>query len=143
MRKKLTASIFYFTLIICFYTKQMKCHCFLSKNFKDKAVLCKFKACVLYFLFHLKSSFHSQDIQIFVFSSSTLFLFVSHCFRGWSKINVKIYDIINCLKKNLITYFVLYLEKGKSYDIEILSTDWVLNKEHFYGNIMQKICTKS
>ena len=53
------------------------------------------KACVRYFLlnfcfspndspsktvlFHVKSSFCSRDIQIFVFPSSPLFLPVSHC----------------------------------------------------------------
>ena len=34
------------------------------------------------FLFHLKSSFCSEDILIFVFPSSPVFLSVSHCFRG-------------------------------------------------------------
>ena len=42
------------------------------------------------FLFHLKSSFRSQDIQIFVFPSSPVFLPIGHCFRGWSKINLKV-----------------------------------------------------
>ena len=85
------------------------------------------------FLFHLKSSFRSWDIQIFVFSSSPLFFPVSHCFRGWSKKNLKVYDVINCLNKNLITHFLWYLGKKKRYGIESLSTDRVLNKEHFYG----------
>ena len=44
-----------------------------------------------HFLFHLKSSFHSRDIQIFVFPSSPLFLPVSHCFTAWSKINLQVY----------------------------------------------------
>ena len=94
-----------------------------------------FKACVRYFLtnfylialqklwkiflFHLKSSFRSRDIQIFVYLSSPLFFPVSHCFRGWSKKNLKIYDVINCLNKNLIIHFVWYLEKEKSCDIEL------------------------
>ena len=95
------------------------------------------------FLFHLKSFFHYQDIQIFICPSSPLFLPVSHCFRAWSKINLKVYDVINCLNKNLITHFVWYLEKEKRYEIETLSIDKVLNKEHFYGKFMQKICTKS
>ena len=56
------------------------------------------------FLFHLKSSFCSQDIQIFVFPSSPFFLPVSHCFRGCLKISLKVYDAINCLNKNLITH---------------------------------------
>ena len=43
----------------------------------------------------------------------------------------------------VITHFVWYLDKEKSYDIETLSIDRVLDKEHFYGKIMQKMCTKS
>ena len=95
------------------------------------------------FLFHWKSSSHSRDIQIFVFRSSPLFLLVSYCFRGWSKINLKAYDIINCLNKNLITHFVWYLEKEKKYDIETLSIDRILDKEHLYGKIIHKMCSKS
>ena len=64
------------------------------------------------------------------------------CFKRWSKINLKIYDIINCLNKNLITDFVWYHLKEKSYDIETLSIDRVLNKQHFYEKVMQEICTK-
>ena len=77
---------------------------------------------------------------IFVFPS---FFPVSHCFRGWSKKNLKIYEVINCLYKNLITHFVWYLEKEIRCGIEILSIDRILNREHFYGKIMQKMCTKS
>ena len=95
------------------------------------------------FLFHLKSSFCSWDIQIFVYSSSPLFFRVSHCFRGWFKKNLKVCDIITCLNKDLITHFVWYLEKEIRCDIETLSIDRELNKEHFYGKIMQKMCTKS
>ena len=51
------------------------------------------------------------------------------CFRGRSKINLKVYDVINCLNKNLVTHFVLSLEKEKRYDIETLSIDRALNKE--------------
>ena len=43
---------------------------------------------------------------------------------------------MNCLSSNLITHFVWYLEKKKSFDIEPLYIDRVLNKEHFYGRIM-------
>ena len=52
---------------------------------------------------------------------------VSHCFRGWFKKNLKVYDVINCLNKNLITHFVWYLEKEIRFDIETLSIDRVLN----------------
>ena len=99
----------------------------------------KYEQC---FLFNLKSSSRSLDIQIFVFSSSPLFVPGSHCFRRWSKKNHKIY-VINSLNRNLITHFVLYLQKEVRYDTETLSIDKELNKEHFYGKIMQKMCPKS
>ena len=79
-----------------------------------------------------KSSFLSWDIQIFVFLSTSLFSLVIHCFRGWSRTNLKVYDVTNCLNKNL-TLLVWFLEKEKKHDIETLYTDRVLNKEHFYG----------
>ena len=94
------------------------------------------------FLIDLKSSFCYRDIQIFVFPSSPLFLPVSHCFRGWWKINLKVCDVINCLSKNLITHFVWYLKKKKRYDIETLTIGRVLNKEHLYWTILQKMCTR-
>ena len=82
------------------------------------------------FLFQLKSSFSSWDIHFFLH----LFLSVHHCFRASFKKNPKVYDLINCLNRiELITHFVWYLEKEKSSDIETLSIDRVLNKEHFYG----------
>ena len=94
------------------------------------------------FSFHLKSFFRSRDIQIVVFLSSRLFLSVSHCFRDWSKINLKVYDIINCLSKKFIRHFVWYLEKEKRYDIETLSIDRVLRtflwKSHA-ENVHQKL----
>ena len=93
-------------------------------------------------LFHLKSSFRCRDIQIFVFSSSPLFFPVGYCFRGWFKKNLKVYDVIDCPNKN-ITHFVCYLEKEIRCDIKTLSIDRVLNTEHFYGKIIQNICTKS
>ena len=91
----------------------------------------------------LKSSFRSQDIQFFVFLSFLLFLPVGHCFGGWSKINLKVHDVINCLNKNSVTHFVWYLGKEKRYDNETLSIDGVSDKEHFYRKIMQKMCSKS
>ena len=120
---------------------------------KGKANTCMIyyvvKACILYiffftkwwpfknyekcFLLYLKSFFYSLDIQIFVFPSSPLFLPVGHCFAGWSKINLQVYDFTNCLNKNLITHFVWYLQKEKRCGIETLSIDRELNKEQCYG----------
>ena len=71
-----------------------------------------------------------SNFCIFIFMA--LFYPVSHCFRGWFKKNVKVYDIINCLNKNLITHFVWYLEKEIRCDIETSSIDWELHKEHFF-----------
>ena len=90
------------------------------------------------FLFHRKSSFHSRDNQVFVFLSSPHFLPVSHCFRSWSKENLKVYDDINCLNKNFITDFVSYLKKEIRCSIETLSSDRVSNKDLF----MEKSCRK-
>ena len=72
------------------------------------------------YLFYLKSSFCSEDIQIFVFTSSSRFFPVNHCLRGCSKINLKVYYVINCLKKNFITQFAWYLENERRCDIETL-----------------------
>ena len=47
------------------------------------------------------------------------------------------------LSKNLITCFVWYLEKEIRCDVETLSIDRELNKKHFYGKIMLKMCFKS
>ena len=110
---------------------------FLS-NFYFSPNDCPSKTIKNVFLFHLKSSFHSWDIHIFLFSSSPLFFPVSHCFKGWSKKNLKIHYVISCLNKNLISHFVWYLEKEISCDIETFSIDRELNKEHF----MQKSCRK-
>ena len=111
-----------------------------SIHLKLMIALQKYGKC---FLFHLKSSSRSRNIQIFVFPSSLIFLPVSHCFRGCLKINVKVYDVINWLNKNWTTHFVWYLGKGKSYDIQTLSVDRVLNKEHFYGKSCRKCTPKA
>ena len=95
------------------------------------------------FLFHLKSSFCSWDIQIFVFPSSPLFSPFQPLL--WRLIQEKSWhhDIINCLNKKLITHFAWYLEKEKRRYIETLFIDRELKKEHFYRKIMQKMYSKS
>ena len=59
------------------------------------------------------------------------------------KINLKVYDITNCLSKNSVTHFVWYLKKEKRYDIETLSINEVSDKQYFYRKTMQKMCSKS
>ena len=118
------------------------------------------KACVRYFLTNfdlspndspsktMKDVFYFSWKSLFVlkifkfFFSSLLFLPVSHCYIAWSKINLKVYDIINCVNKTIIHFF-RHLEMAKRYDIETLSIDRVLNKEHFYLKIMQKWAPKA
>ena len=85
------------------------------------------------FLFCLKGSFHSRDIHIFVFPPSPLFLPLSHCLRAQSKINLKVYDVINRLNKNLITHFVSYLEKEKDMKLKL----WPLI-QYYKRNIFMK-----
>ena len=127
-----TSNFIYLKLVPLFFIKFL----FFTKWWSFK----NYEKC---FLFHLKNFFHSRDIQIFVFSSAPVFPLVSHCFRGWSKKNLRVYEVINCLNTNLITHFVWYLEKEKRWDFETLAIDRELNKEHFYRKIMQKIGTKS
>ena len=142
-------------LNLCLRWHILRSYCF--------AVEVTFQACVRYFLFYFiffhlmiglqklrktlfiwsKSSFHSRDIQIFVLPSSPLFLPIGHCYRRWSKIYLKVYDVINSKNKKLVTHFVWYLKNEKRYGIENLSIDRVLNKKHFYGKIIQEMCTKS
>ena len=118
-----------------------------------------FKACVCYFLskfyfspndspsktmenvfcFIWKALFVLKIFKFLYFCLPLFFFPVSHCFRDWFKKNLQVYDVTNCLDKNLTTH----LEKEISCDIKTLCIDRVLNKEHFYGKIMQKICTKS
>ena len=52
--------------------------------------------------------------------------------------SLKVYNIVDCSNKNLITHFVWYLKKEKRCDIKILSIDKVLNKE----TLMEKACRK-
>ena len=117
------------------------------------------KACVPYFSFFqqnilkiiMKNAFYFILKALFVFEifkflyiPLLLFFPVNHWLRGWLNINLKVYDVSNCLNKNtLITHFVLYIEKEKRYDIEPLSIDRVLSKKHFDGKNMQKMCTKN
>ena len=79
-----------------------------------------------------KKLFSSLRYLNFCISIFPLFFPVSDCFRGWSKINPKVYYLINLLNKKSITHFFWYLEKEKRYDLETWSIDGVSAKEYFY-----------
>ena len=96
-----------------------------------------------FIFFHKVIALKNNYEKCFMFHQNTLFLLVLeifkflyfchiHCFTGWLKRNVKAYDIINGLNKNLITHFVWYLGKEKRYDIETLPIHTVLNKENSF-----------
>ena len=83
--------------------------------------------------------------KLFSFSRYSIFCIsvlpsFSTCQPMLWKINLKVHDVINCLNKNSITHFVWYLKKEKSYGTENLSIDGVLDEEHFYRKITQKMC---
>ena len=71
-----------------------------------------------------------SDFSISVFPS---YFPVQPLLQRLIKVNLKVYDVINCLNKNLIT-----LDKEIRYEIETLSIDRVLNRKNF----MEKSCRK-
>ena len=99
------------------------------------------KLCKMLFI-SSKKLFSFSRYSNFCISSLPSFLPVGRCFRKWSQTNLKVYDITNCLNKNSITHFLLYLEKEKRYDIETFFIDGVSDKKHFCRKIMQKMCSK-
>ena len=91
-----------------------------------------------------KKLFSSSSYSNFWIPVLSFFLPVGHCLRRWSKLNLKVYNVINCLNKNLITNFVWYFEKKKRYDIETLPIDGVSDKRTFLyknhsENVQQKL----
>ena len=109
------------------------------------------------FIFHQMIAFQKLW-QMFFISSKKLFSFlrylsfcifvfppffpVGYCFRRSSKKNLQIYDVINCLDKKFITYFVWYLEKEIRCAIETLSIDRELNKGHLRKNHAENVYQK-
>ena len=87
----------------------------------------------LFFISSKKLFSFSRYSNFCTFVFPSFFPFLDHW--GWSKKNSKVYDVINCPNKNLITHFVSYLEKEIRCDIEIL----LLDRETFY---MEKSCRK-
>ena len=57
--------------------------------------------------------------------------------------SLKDFDVIICLNKNLTTNFVSYFEREKRHDIETLSIDRVLNKEHLHKKPCRKYAPKA
>ena len=86
--------------------------------------------------YFIKKALFVLEIIKFLYFHPSLFFF--HCFRRWSKINLKVYDTINCLNKNSITHFVWYLEKEKGVTLKLCP-----QMEYQIKNIfMEKSCRK-
>ena len=131
-----------------------------EKILSDTNMLVKFVSANFYQIFIFHQMIAIQKLWKIIFVSSKKALFVLEIFKflyicpslffALSAIALEIdsrkmlvYDVVNCLNKNLNTHYVWYLEKEIRCDIGTLSIDRVLNTEHFYGKIMQKMCTKS
>ena len=108
------------------------------------------KACVCFFSFSftkwqpikIMKNAHAHE-KFLGYSSFLHFLIpflspVSHCSRSLSKLNLKVYDVINFLKRYLKTNFVRYLEKGKRPDVEILLFDTVRGE---YRSFLRSVTT--
>ena len=79
--------------------------------------------CIMYWI-------HFQNIHTFTYQKTllhTLLLLVSKIIKSLQCIP-KVYEVINCLNKNLITHLVWYTENVKSYDIQTFSINRVLDK---------------
>ena len=85
------------------------------------------KLCKMCLIWSKKFFFVFKIFSFFVFSFSPPFLPGSHCSRRWQKLNLKVCDVISSLNKTLKTYFIWYLEKESTSDIETWSFDNVLN----------------
>ena len=93
-------------------------------------ILCICYICYIYYIYQKSNILINIILSII---PSPLFIFVSQC-----------YHAINWLKRNLKTHFVWYLCKEIRSDTGTWSTDnMVFSKEHFHGENIQKICTKS
>ena len=86
--------------------------------------------------YFILNAFFVLEIFKFLYIHLPLFFPVGHSFKSWRH---------KLSKQELNNTFCLISSEGKknSYDIETLSICRVLNKEHFYGKIMQKLCSKS
>ena len=90
------------------------------------------------FLFHVKSSFRSQDIYVFMLTSSPHFSPVSHCWKSRLKIMFKIHDVMN--GQTRISKYIL---------IDISECSWGLMMklghmiEYYQRNVfIEKLCSK-
>ena len=85
----------------------------------------------MFFISSKKLFLFSRYSDFWIFIYSPIFFPVSHCFRPWFKKNPEVYDLINCLNKNLVKHYIWYLEKEIRSDIETLSVDGVLIQNIF------------
>ena len=97
------------------------------------------KNCEKYLLFHQRSSFCYQNIQVLKLSSSGLPWSFYHVRRRWLKINFEIPGIQFCLNLNLETYFWISRKVIKSFCIKTWTTNIILHLKFF---LIEKLCRK-
>ena len=97
----------------------------------------KFMKNASYFIW--RAFFYSQDIRIFIFPSFPL---VIHCLKKWSKKNLKVHDVINCLNKNLKTYCLITWEGKKVWYLNLLNS-WSIKLGTFLWKKIYRKCASN
>ena len=101
-------------------------------------------ACVRFFftkwwpLNNYQKLFSFPRYSNFCISVFPSFFPIGHYFRAWSNINLKVYGVISCVNKNLITHFVWYLKNEKGMTLKLCQLI-----EYYLRNIfIEKSCRK-
>ena len=84
------------------------------------------------FYFIGKALFVLEIFKFLDFHLPPLFSFSTTALNDEPKVDLKVYGLINFLNKSLITFFDIWRRK-KGMALKL--------KKHFYGKIMQKMCT--
>ena len=87
------------------------------------------------FLLHIKSSFHSQDISVFVL----IFLACRKNSLNRKRVNFEIYDVTTWLTKNYNIHIAQYFTNQRQRDNEIWSVNRTFQDKYFSLKIMQKM----
>ena len=127
-----------------------------EKILSDTNMLVKFVSAIFYQIFIFHQMIAIQKLWKIIFVSSKKALFVLEIFKflyicpslffALSAIALEIdsrkmlvYDVVNCLNKNLNTHYVWYLEKEIRCDIGTLSIDRAFLWKNHAENVHQKL----
>ena len=97
---------------------------------------------VLYFSFFSENNNINVNVNVIFYQ-----IFMIALQKLWKMFFIsskKLFSFLRYLSFSIfITHFSWYLNNEIRCNIETLTIDGVLNTEHFYGKIMQEMCTKS